>query len=58
MGYISTSSRDGITYYLPENPQSLKSKLIEKMERVDSLIPELLSITNTLAKKPKIRFYE
>lgn len=57
-GLISQSRRKNKAFYYAENPQRLKSKLAEKLEAIDQLMPQLLSITNLIDNKPVIRFFD
>lgn len=57
-GLIGRSKRKGKSIYYAENPKKIKNKLAEKMEIVDRLMPQLLSITNLIDNKPAIRFFE
>lgn len=41
-----------------EDPRKLEGQLDEKKETLKKILPELLSITNLLDKKPTIKFYE
>jgi hypothetical protein len=56
--FISSIEKDGNTYYIPENPEILRKNITLQLEKTNIIIPELLSITNTLTQKPRIRFYE
>ncbi|MCX6761729.1 MAG: helix-turn-helix domain-containing protein [Candidatus Moranbacteria bacterium] len=57
-GLISQSKRKNKAFYYAENPQKIKHRLEEKMEAVNRMMPELLSITNLIDTKPVIRFFE
>lgn len=57
-GLVTTSKKGKKTIYSAENPKRLRLELQEKEKFVDSLLPELLSITNALDKKPKIRYFD
>ncbi|MFZ2225858.1 MAG: helix-turn-helix domain-containing protein [Candidatus Moraniibacteriota bacterium] len=57
-GLISHYKRKRKSIYYAENPKKIKNKLEEKMEAVDRLMPQLLSITNLIDKKPVIRFFD
>ena len=45
-------------YFSVESPQILVNQMEEKFQKAKKLLPELLSITNTIAYKPKIQYYE
>lgn len=57
-GFISITKQHGRAVYLPEDPRVIGDKLDEQQVIFNKVLPELLSITNTFQKKPKIRFYE
>ena len=57
-GLISQSRRKNKAFYYAESPQKIKHRLAEKLEAVNRIMPELLSITNLIDKKPIIRFFE
>ncbi|MBN2086803.1 hypothetical protein JW758_00480 [Candidatus Peregrinibacteria bacterium] len=57
-GIISTFTKDNIKYFSIESPRILVNQAEEKFHHAKKLLPELLSITNALAYKPKIQYYE
>lgn len=57
-GLIGVSKRDKKTVYIAENPKKLRGEIDEKWKLVETLLPELLSITNVIGKKPIIRFFD
>lgn len=57
-GLIVLSKQGKKTVYSAENPKKLKSEVEERNAFVDALLPELLSITNAIDQKPKVRFFE
>ena len=57
-GLITLSKAGKKTIYAAESPKRLKGELEERGKFVDTLLPELLSITNAIDKKPKVRFFE
>ncbi len=57
-GLLSVHKKNGKTSLTAENPKKLKLEIEEKGNFVDRILPELLSITNTIDKKPVINFYE
>jgi sugar-specific transcriptional regulator TrmB len=57
-GLITLSKSGKKTVYAAQNPKRLKSEVEEKSKFIDTLLPELLSITNAIDKKPKVRFFE
>lgn len=57
-GLISLSHHGKKTLYNAENPKKLRVEVEEKEKFVDALLPELLSITNALDRKPKIRYID
>jgi sugar-specific transcriptional regulator TrmB len=57
-GLISITKRNKKIFYFAEDPRALKMQLEEKQGVLSRILPELLSVTNTLEKKPKIRYFE
>lgn len=57
-GLVSSFQKGKVLHFTAEDPKRFLQIAEERMERTKELIPELLSITNVLAFKPKIRFYE
>ena len=57
-GLVSSYQKGKVLHFTAEDPKRFLQIAEERMERTKELIPQLLSITNTLAFKPKIRFYE
>lgn len=57
-GLISEATKNKRAVYYAEDPRTLEKSMEEKMEKLKSIMPELLSITNLIDKKPKIRYFE
>jgi len=57
-GVVSQSRRKKRPVFLAENPKKLLELLEEKKRGLEDIMPELLSITNLMDKKPKIRYFE
>lgn len=57
-GLLSLIQKNKKIIYLAEDPRKLEGILEEKKETLKKALPELLSITNLLDKKPGTRFYE
>ena len=57
-GLVNIVSKGHARYFVPEPPQVLANVLEEKAEYAKSILPDLLSITNTLSFKPAIRTFE
>ena len=57
-GLVSSFVKNGIKHYAVESPTILVHKQQEKLYLAERLLPELLSVTNALAYKPKIQYYE
>jgi HTH-type transcriptional regulator, sugar sensing transcriptional regulator len=57
-GLVSTILKKKRKYYLAADPRELESKIEQQKNILKRLMPELLSITNLIDKKPKIKFYE
>lgn len=57
-GLVTSYVQKKIKRFTAENPQLIVNQQTEKLNRAKQLLPELLSITNKLAYKPKIHFFE
>lgn len=57
-GLVTTIIKKKRKYYIAADPRELESKLDQQKNILKNLMPELLSITNLIDKKPKIKFYE
>ncbi len=57
-GLISSSVRKKRRYYHGSDPRDLLVKMEERKHAVRAMIPELLSITNLIERKPRIKFFE
>lgn len=57
-GLLSLVRRHKRTIYLAENPKIIQDKLEERKDAIARLMPELLSIANSMEKKPKVRYFE
>lgn len=57
-GLMSTTRSGNRHLYIAEDPHVLEEKIKEQGSYLRELLPELLSVTNVLARKPQIRFFE
>lgn len=57
-GLVNYITKSRIRYYAPEPPQKIINILEERAGYAKKILPELLSISNTLVLKPKIKYYE
>ncbi len=57
-GYLTVSMQGKKTVYSANNPKRLKSEQEEKNKLIESVLPELLSITNAIDKKPTVRYFD
>src|SRR3989344_5168876 len=57
-GLVSTVKRQKKIIYIAEDPRKIIELLDEKKSSIEKILPELLSITNSLPKKPRIRYFE
>jgi sugar-specific transcriptional regulator TrmB len=55
---VHTTKRKKRTFYYAANPKKIGNLLDEKKELFKKILPELLSITNSIDKKPSIQFFE
>jgi len=57
-GLVSQSLKGHSARYVAEEPNAIGGHLFEQQKLFQKTLPELLSITNTLQKKPKVKFFE
>lgn len=57
-GLINMAKRGKKTHFLAEDPRKIVEILEERKEKMNRIMPQLLSITNFIDKKPAIRFFE
>ena len=57
-GLITVSKKQKKTVYTAENPKKLRDGVDEQWKLLETLLPELLSITNAIDQKPKVRFFD
>jgi len=57
-GLVSATKREKKIIYIAEDPRKILEQLDEKKSAVEKMLPELLSITNTLKQKPRIKYFE
>lgn len=57
-GFLSELRKKKKTFFYAEDPRILQDKIEERKKAIDRIVPQLLSITNLIDKKPKIIFYE
>jgi len=57
-GLISAVKKGKKTFFYAESPKVLEERLEEKKAALQKVMPELLSFTNLIDKKPTIRYFE
>lgn len=57
-GLISSYKKDKVLHFTAEDPNRFMQMAEERVKRTENLIPQLISLTSSMAFKPKIRFYE
>ena len=57
-GLVNSHTKGKVLWFNAEDPKKIIKLEKEKLEKAKNLVPELLSISNTITFKPKIRFYE
>ena len=57
-GLVSVTRNRNRFLYIAEDPRIFDEKIREQGSYFQEILPELLSITNVLARKPQIRFFE
>ena len=55
---LSQYNKNGVKYFSPEPPEQFIRRAEEQVNIAKVLLPELQSLSSSLAFKPKIRFYE
>jgi hypothetical protein len=58
LGVIDSLTKNNIKHFVVESPEVLVAQHEERLRKARRLLPELLSITNSLAYKPRIQYYE
>lgn len=57
-GIVTESKRGSLSVFIAEDPRLLEKQYQEKLQIVQTVLPELEAIHNVIASKPKILFYE
>lgn len=57
-GLMSAIKKDGKINYFAEDPRNLERMMDERKKHISQLIPQLLSFTNLIDRKPSIRYFE
>lgn len=57
-GLLSAFTKNRVKYYAVESPKILVQQQEERLKLAKGLLPELFAVTNALAYKPKIQYYE
>lgn len=57
-GFVTLSHKKQVQFYVPESPTILVSKLEEKYQIAQKVLPELIALQNSASFTPKIRYYE
>lgn len=55
---LSTSKKEGKTFFIAESPKKILQILKQKEERIKEIIPQLEEISNTISQKTEVNFYE
>jgi len=55
---VGATKKGKKTLFLAEDPRKIVELLEERREKINRIMPQLLSITNFIDKKPQIRFFE
>lgn len=57
-GFVARVARKKEQLYFAQDPQRIITELEERQKKARALMPELLSVMNTLDTKPKIKYFE
>lgn len=55
---VSHIKKGNKTFFYAEDPRNLERRIEEKRKAIEKAMPELLSFTNLIDKKPEIRYFE
>lgn len=55
---VGTTIRKNKKYFFAEDPRLIEKQMEERLKKFENILPELLSISNLIDKKPKIRYFE
>jgi HTH-type transcriptional regulator, sugar sensing transcriptional regulator len=58
MGLVSSTIINKKKYYSATDPNFFNDKIDQEKNTLETILPELLSVSNLIDKKPKIKFYE
>ncbi len=57
-GLVAFTKLGKRTHYVAEDPHAIGTHIEDSKKKFNQILPELLSISNAILKKPKIRYYE
>lgn len=57
-GLVSIVKKNKKNFYCIEDPRMMGAKLAEKKLILDNIMPKLMSMTNLIDRKPKVKYYE
>ena len=57
-GLVSSYQKGKVLHFSAQDPRRFTQMAEERVQKTQDLIPQLLSLANTLTSKPKVRFYE
>lgn len=57
-GLVSRGAKGSRIFYTAESPEKLVDEAKDKLRLAEELLPELRSLQNTLARKPRVRMFE
>lgn len=58
LGLISISTRNNRRYYIANSPNRLRVLLRDRLEKIETVLPNLFSLYNTDEAKPAVQMYE
>ncbi len=57
-GFLSLSQKEKVKHYSATNPEILRNQEKERMNLVENILPQLMSLNIKNSRKPKIQFFE
>lgn len=55
---VALTKKENKSYYIAENPESIRKNFEDKLTSFNELLPQLLSLYKTQGARPKLKFYE
>lgn len=56
-GYVTSFKKNEVLYYTPENPNTFLTQLKNKVELIETIIPQIRELTAQSSEKPSVKLY-